>query len=83
VIEIDEQGDLTITQIGSQSFKRRNFQYTVKANTWFGSRVSGNGNFSLVGCTVYPGFDFNDFELAKRDDLIKLFPQHQTLSLQN
>jgi predicted cupin superfamily sugar epimerase len=32
-----------------------------------------------VGCTVYPGFDFNDFELAKRDDLIKLFPKHQTI----
>ena len=55
------------------------FQYTVKANTWFGSRVSGNGNFSLVGCTVYPGFDFNDFELANRKGLIQLFPQHQSL----
>jgi predicted cupin superfamily sugar epimerase len=28
---------------------------------------------------VYPGFDFNDFELAKRDDLIKLFPKHQII----
>jgi predicted cupin superfamily sugar epimerase len=79
VIEIDEQGILTITKIGSHLLKGETFQYTVKANTWFGSRVSGNGNFSLVGCTVYPGFDFNDFELAKRDDLIKQFPKHQTI----
>ena len=77
VIEIDEQGNLNITQIGSNIQEGETFQYTVKANTWFGSRVSNNGTFSLVGCTVYPGFDFNDFELAQREELIKLFPQHK------
>jgi uncharacterized protein len=35
--------------------------------------------FSLVGCTVAPGFDFADFELAKRDDLLRRHPQHQAL----
>lgn len=79
VIEIDEQGILTVTKIGSSLLKGETFQYTVKANTWFGSRVYGSGNFSLVGCTVYPGFDFNDFELANRQDLIQLFPQHRQL----
>ena len=79
VIEINEVGNLTITKIGSNLSKGETFQYTVKANTWFGSRVSEKGSFSLVGCTVYPGFDFNDFELAKRLDLIKQFPQHNQL----
>jgi len=79
VIEINDQGELTITKIGAHLQKGETFQYTVKANTWFGSRVSGNGNFSLVGCTVYPGFDFNDFELANRQELIKQFPQHPQL----
>ena len=82
VIEINEQGNLKITKIGSNIIKGETFQYTVKANTWFGSRVSGNGNFSLVGCTVYPGFDFNDFELANKQDLINLFPQHQNIITQ-
>lgn len=79
VIEINEQGELTFTKIGSNLSNGETFQYTVKANTWFGSRVSDNGNFSLVGCTVYPGFDFNDFELANKQDLINQFPQHQQL----
>jgi len=35
--------------------------------------------FSVVGCTVAPGFDFADFELARRADLIRLHPDHQTL----
>ncbi len=79
VIEIDEYGNLTTTDIGSNILKGETFQYTVRANTWFGSRVSNKGNFSLVGCTVYPGFDFNDFELANRENLINLFPQHQNI----
>jgi predicted cupin superfamily sugar epimerase len=82
VIEINEQGKLTLTQIGPDILKGEVFQYTVKANTWFGSRVSDNGQFSLVGCTVYPGFDFNDFELAERQDLIQLFPLHQKIIME-
>lgn len=35
--------------------------------------------FSLAGCTVAPGFDFADFEIAKRDDLVLLYPEHQAL----
>lgn len=79
VIEISENGIVTITAIGPDILKGETFQYTVKANTWFGSRVRDGGGFSLVGCTVYPGFDFNDFEMAGRHELIKRFPQHQTL----
>ena len=79
VIEIDETGNLKITAIGSDLLKGESFQYTVKANTWFGSRVRSGGNFSLVGCTVYPGFDFADFEMAKRSVLINQFPQHTSI----
>jgi predicted cupin superfamily sugar epimerase len=32
-----------------------------------------------VGCTVSPGFDFVDFEMAKRPDLLQQFPQHSQL----
>jgi predicted cupin superfamily sugar epimerase len=77
VIEIDENGVLKYTAIGNNLLAGETFQYTVKANTWFGSRVKSGGKFSLVGCTVAPGFDFNDFELGKKEDLLKLFPQHQ------
>ena len=39
-----------------------NYIYTVTAKTWFAMRSSGA--FSLIGCTVAPAFDFDDFELA-------------------
>ena len=35
--------------------------------------------YALVGCTVAPGFDFADLELARRDELLAAFPQHAAL----
>jgi len=46
---------------------------------WFAAEVENKKSFSLFGCTVSPGFEFNDFEPGKRNSLIKDFPQHGTL----
>jgi hypothetical protein len=43
----------------------------VPAGTWFGPPGSA---FSLVGCTVSPGFEFSDFELGRREVLLPQFP---------
>lgn len=79
VIEINPSGELRITEIGQDIKTGQTFQYVVKANHWFGSRVKSGGEFSLVGCTVAPGFDFKDFEMAERNSLIKSFPQHREI----
>ena len=50
--------DYEVFSLGSDN----NYIYTVIANTWFAMRSSGA--FSLIGCTVAPAFDFDDFELA-------------------
>ncbi|MFM9026417.1 MAG: cupin domain-containing protein, partial [Bacteroidota bacterium] len=54
-------------------------QFMVPAGTWFASRCADPNGFSFVGCTVAPGFDFADFELAKKADLMSRFPQHAAL----
>lgn len=76
IVEIDEQGELQITQLGSDVAAGQHFQYMVRAGRWFGSRVKHGGRFSLVGCTVAPGFDFADFVMASRKALTAEFPQH-------
>ncbi|RYD59021.1 MAG: cupin domain-containing protein [Sphingobacteriales bacterium] len=48
----------------------------IKAGSWFGSRVEATGGYTLCGCTVAPGFDFADFELADREALSKEYPQY-------
>jgi predicted cupin superfamily sugar epimerase len=55
------------------------FQAVVPAGCWFGSslRHPASGSYALAGCTVAPGFDFDDFEMAKREELIAQYPQHR------
>lgn len=77
VIELGEDGSLRKTAIGRDLPAGEQLQYTVKANTWFASRVKAGGDYSLVGCTVSPGFDFKDFEMAMRISLLERYPQHK------
>lgn len=79
VIMIDENGEFSKVLVGPDWDSGQHFQYTVKAGTWFASRCAKNTGFSFVGCTVAPGFDFADFELAKRDELVARHPQHRDL----
>jgi predicted cupin superfamily sugar epimerase len=76
---IDPQGADSRILLGSDPEAGEVFQSPVKAGCWFASRVQDPEAFALLGCTVAPGFDFEDFELAKRPELIKLFPQHAKL----
>jgi predicted cupin superfamily sugar epimerase len=55
------------------------FQYVVPANAWFASEPAPESEFCFVGCTVAPGFDFKDFELAKSASLCEMFPQHESM----
>ena len=54
-------------------------QAVVKAGCWFASHVADWSSFALVGCTVAPGFEFADFEMGKRDELLARYPQHPEL----
>ncbi|MCU4154492.1 cupin domain-containing protein [Carboxylicivirga sp. A043] len=49
-------------------------QFVVPGGCWFGAEVVADEAYSLVGCTVSPGFSFDDFELKPRNELIELFP---------
>lgn len=79
VYEIERSGELIEHLLGSDIEKGQSLFCAIKAGSWFASKVAGDGKYSLVGCTVSPGFDFNDFELAKKNSLIKLYPRHTNL----
>lgn len=73
---ISKQGIHHEHYIGTDFSKNQKPQLVVTAGTLFAAKVLEKNSYSLVGCTVSPGFDFKDFELAKRNHLIKKFPQH-------
>ena len=51
----------------------------VPAGCWFASHVVDWKSFAVVGCTVAPGFEFEDFEMGKRDELAQEYPEHHDI----
>jgi predicted cupin superfamily sugar epimerase len=74
---INEQGEystheLSDTETGSLSV-------AIKANLWFASEIPSKTDFALVSCAVAPGFDFSEFEMAKKAQMTTQYPQHSAL----
>ncbi|MEP2773067.1 MAG: cupin domain-containing protein [Fulvivirga sp.] len=79
IVVISSEGNLTAHQLGLDIDNGQLPQAMVPAGCWFASRIADEGDYALAGCTVAPGFDFQDFELADRVDLVKEFPQHEAI----
>ncbi len=76
---ISEDGKLEIKKVGINISDNEFPQITIPKNVWFAAEPIDKESYTLVGCTVAPGFDFNDFELGEKKNLIKSFPQHKDL----
>ena len=77
IIEIALSGELTKHILGLDIDAVTRPQITIPAGSWFAARPLGN--YTLAGCTVSPGFDFQDFEMASREALLNEFPQHKNI----
>jgi len=63
-LEIGEGGAAQILILGNDLSRGERPQIVVPAHTWQSARSLGA--YTLVGCTVAPGFEFAHFELAER-----------------
>ncbi len=79
VYTIGLDGQLCEIRLGPSPDRGEVFQAVVPAGCWFGSCPTHPNSFALVGCTVAPGFDFGDFEMADRASLLATYPQHAAL----
>lgn len=76
---IDEAGNYSEAVLGNDLEKNEVFQCTIPKGVWFGAKVNDDNSFVIAGCTVSPGFNFDDFELAERKYLLEKFPQHREI----
>ena len=76
---ISDAGELSMVTIGNNVSNGEVLQFVVPKRYWFGARLLKANSFALVGCTVSPGFDFNDFKLGEREELLNKFPQHEDI----
>ena len=79
IYEIGHNGRLTEHYLGQDLDNGQTFQTVVRAGSWFASAPSSGSEYALVGCTVAPGFDFAEFELAKRETLASQYADHADL----
>ncbi len=76
---IDTAGGLIQMRLGRDYDAGERFQAVVRAGCWFGATVDDPGSYCLVGCTVAPGFEYEDFELGEQRELIEQYPQHRSI----
>jgi uncharacterized protein len=74
-----KDGKLEKILLGDHIESSQVFQAVVPFDCWFAAEVSVPESFALLGCTVSPGFGFNDFELAKFSDLEPEYGRYATL----
>lgn len=73
LLKSDGSGEVVI--LGNDLAKGIQPQFLVPKNTWQGSRLADGGKWALLGTTMAPGFDFEDNEMGKRDDLKNQYPE--------
>ncbi len=75
---IDSDGDVSTAILGLNVDTGERPMAVVEAGSLFGATAEVD-SYGLVGCTVAPGFDFNDFDMPSREQLLDQFPQHSSL----
>ena len=71
---ITPEGKYSAVKLGKNVSAGERMQFRVPKNTIFASEVVKPDSFCLVSCVVSPGFDYHDFELLKKADLLKQYP---------
>lgn len=77
MIQIDPHGKLQTFVLGADVMAGQSPQVVVPGGNWQALRLKEGGAWALMGTTVSPGFEFEDFEVRSREQLLELFPQHR------
>ena len=72
-------GKLLTVNLGRDPSREELLQFAIPKGSWFAARPADNNSYSLLGCTVAPGFDFDDFEMGGMENLTSRYPQHRKL----
>jgi len=76
---LHEDGEYRKHVLGKNNLEDLCFQILIPRDTWFAAEVEEPESFSLIGCMVAPGFEFDDFELGTAQDLVPRYPEYRAL----
>ena len=75
MLQLKEGGRGKIVVIGNDLMREQQPQVVVERGVWQGSRLVEGGRWALLGCTVSPGFEFEDYESGAREPLCVEWPE--------
>lgn len=78
---LDEKNGYKKVKLGNKFLNGELPQYIIPRGTFFAAEVEDKNSYSLIGCTVAPGFEFEDFEFGNANQLIKQFSEQKELIL--
>lgn len=74
MLELRPDGSGKTILLGQDILSGMELQHAVRGGVWQGSRLREGGKFALLGTTMSPGFEYEDYETGKRDELIARYP---------
>jgi predicted cupin superfamily sugar epimerase len=77
MLQLLPDGEGKVLELGTDIAAGQRPQVVVPSNVWQGCRLTEGGRFALMGTTVIPGFEFEDFTSGNRMDLIQQYPSYE------
>jgi len=81
MLQLRPEGTSEVIILGQDILNEQRVQVTVPKSCWQGCLLNEGGRFALMGTTVAPGFEFGDFELGCREELLEQYPKQRDLIL--
>lgn len=78
---LEPQGNSQIVTLGNDILNGQKLQQMIPRSTWQGCCLKDEGKFALMGTTVAPGFEFDDYEQVDNNELLEKYPQQKELIL--
>jgi predicted cupin superfamily sugar epimerase len=75
MLQLVEKGKGQTVVIGNDLLLGQRPQVVVERGVWQGSRLVEGGRWALMGCTVSPGFEFEDYDAGERKALCEAWPE--------
>jgi predicted cupin superfamily sugar epimerase len=79
MLQLKADGTGEVIVLGQDIAAGMRLQHTVPGGVWQGSRVRAGGKFALLGTTMSPGFEYEDYETGTRQTLSAQFPQYSAM----
>jgi predicted cupin superfamily sugar epimerase len=74
MLQLREDGTGETVLLGQDIASGMRLQHVVPGGVWQGSRLVAGGEYALLGTTVSPGFEYEDYETGRREELVEIYP---------